>query len=66
MSREVRFTATDEEYAKIAFYVDQKRKWKRVSDFARYAVFTAMDRSKAGRHDLVDGAYCADTPEQGN
>jgi len=56
MSREVRFTATDEEYAQIEAYVQSKRRWRKVSHFLRYAVFTAMDRNPVGRHDIRRGA----------
>ena len=44
MSREVRFTATDEEYADILRYVQAKRRWRKVSHFLRDACFQTMDR----------------------
>jgi hypothetical protein len=56
MSKEVRFTATDEEYAEIASYVTRKRRWRKVSHFCRDAVFQAIDRNPAGRHDSRRGA----------
>ncbi len=61
--REVRFRATTEEWKSISAYVHSKRKWKRVSDFARYAVFTQMDASKAGSHRKTRGEGLA--PQQG-
>jgi len=56
MSREIRFTATDEEYAEVLAYVTGKRRWRKVSHFLRDACFQAMDRNPVGRHDLRHGA----------
>jgi len=53
MSREVRFAVSPEDMADIEAYVRSKKKWKRVSDFARYAVFQAMEYSKVGGHHKV-------------
>jgi hypothetical protein len=50
VSKEVRFTVTPDELAEIEAYVRSKKKWKRNSDFARYAVFQTMEYSKAGSH----------------
>ena len=56
MSREVRFTVTDEEYDDILAYVQRKRQWRQVSHFLRYVCFQAMGRNPVGRHDLRRGA----------
>lgn len=63
MSREVRFTATDAEWAEISAYVAKKKKWHKVGHFLRYAVFTAMEHNRAGRHDRPLGAARAEPPE---
>jgi muconolactone delta-isomerase len=58
--KEVRFTATDEEYAEILAYVEGKRRWRKMAHFARYAIFKEMDANKAGRHDKRLGAAHAE------
>jgi hypothetical protein len=63
MSKEVRFTATDEEYEKITSYVAKKRRWKKVSHFLRDACFQAIDRNPSGRHDNGQSRRGADRTE---
>jgi hypothetical protein len=53
VSKEVRFAVTPDEMGEIEAYVRSKKKWKRTSDFARYAVFQTMEYSKAGGHRKV-------------
>ena len=53
MSREVRFTATDEEYAEICAYVASKRRWRKVSHFLRDACFQMIDRNPASHRGAV-------------
>ena len=55
MSREVRFTATDEEYAEISAYVQAKKRWRKISHFARYCIFKEMDFSRSGAHHATTG-----------
>lgn len=47
MSREVRFTVTEDEYATLVEYVAAKRRWRRVSDFLRDACFQTIERYPA-------------------
>lgn len=54
--REVRFSVSDSEWEAIAAYVESKRRWRRVSDLARYCVFVEMDRNKSGGHRKGMGA----------
>ena len=58
--KEVRFTATDEEYYEIRGYVEGKRRWRKMGHFVRYAVFKEMDYNRAGRHDLSLGVARAE------
>ena len=48
--KEVRFEVSEEERASLQAYVSKKRRWKHISDFARYCVFKEMDVNKAGAH----------------
>ena len=50
MKKEIRFAVTDEEFETVKEYVSKKHRWKKMSDFARYAVFKEMDANKAGSH----------------
>jgi hypothetical protein len=47
---EVRFRVTAEERASLEAYVAKKRRWKHVSDFARYCVFREMEVNRYGAH----------------
>lgn len=58
--KEIRFTATEEEYAQIMVYVQAKRRWSKVGHFLRYAIFKEMDHNRLGRHDIRGGAGCAE------
>lgn len=53
MSREIRFTATDEEYAEISAYVDGKKRWRKMSYFVRDACFQLIARNPLDRHGAV-------------
>ena len=55
VSREVRFQASDEEYAMISEHVSKKHRWKKVSDFARYCVFKEMEVHAPGAHHAKTG-----------
>lgn len=58
--KEIRFTATDEEYSEIRAYVEGKKRWRKMGHFVRYAVFKEMDYNRAGRHDKPVGAARAE------
>ena len=53
MRRELRCSVSEYDWQTVDDFVKVKRKWKKVSDFVRYAVFTEMARNKPGRHDQV-------------
>ena len=53
MSHQIRFDVSDEVWKDLQSYVSQKRRWKKVGDFARYATFKEMDANKAGAHHKV-------------
>jgi len=50
MSREIRFTVTDEEYADVLAYVKEKRRWRNISAFLRDACFKEISRNRTGSH----------------
>ena len=51
--KEVRFKATDEEYAEIEAYVKAKKQWRKTAHFVRYAVFRVITQNPVGRHGAV-------------
>lgn len=63
MNKEIRSKVTDGEFAEIEAYVKSKKRWRKIGHFVRYAVFQAMERNPAGRHDLRRGADRTDMPE---
>jgi hypothetical protein len=50
MSHQIRFDVPDDVWTDMLTYVNKKRRWKKVGDFARYATFKEMDANKAGNH----------------
>ena len=51
MRRELRCAVDERDFLTVEAYVTAKRKWRKISDFVRYAVFTEMSKNPAGRHD---------------
>jgi hypothetical protein len=62
VTRQVRFGATEEELLEIQEYVGNRHKWKDVSAFLRYAVFTEMRRNASGAHRSKKEAEEAPSP----
>ena len=62
-SKELRVTVSQEDYQRVADYVSSKRKWRRVGDFLRFAVFTVMERNPTGRHDKDRSDHGAERTE---
>ena len=60
---EIRFTCTPEEREAVDAYVKAKHRWKRTSDFARYAVFYVMAYNKSGSHTSGRGGAPAESQE---
>jgi hypothetical protein len=63
VKEEVRFRVTAEERAALEAHVAKKRRWKHVSDFARYCVFKEMDWNRAGSHVSHSGGDSASRSE---